>query len=93
MRAAAALVGFLLLIVPLHAHDADVAPVVEMTMRVQNGRLDLGLHLPAAVLGDAKLPRLGDGRLDEARAEGTLLIVGADAARNLDHYLYGHPKQ
>jgi hypothetical protein len=67
-----------------YGHDVTVDQVVEMTVRPLGNRLLVRLHVPATVLGEAKLPRLDDGRLDPAAVDRLLPVVAADTARNLD---------
>ena len=55
-----------------------------MTVQPRASELVVRLHVPAAALADADLPRLQDGRLDAAAADASLRIVAADIARNLD---------
>jgi len=64
------------------AHEVVVEQVVEVTVAPRGSQLVVQMHVPAAVLADARLPRRPDGSLDADAA--ALAIVAADLARNLD---------
>ena len=66
------------------AHDVVVEEIVQITMRVADGRLAVQMRVPVTVLADLTLPRLPDGTLDTATIAEPLRIVAADAVRNLD---------
>jgi hypothetical protein len=66
------------------AHEVPVEHVVDVSAEPRGSDLLLRVHLPAAVVGDANLPRLADGTLDAAASAGRLRLVAADLARNLD---------
>ena len=68
----------------LRAHDVVVEEIVQIGMRVADGRLAVQMRVPVAVLADLTLPRLPDGTLDTATMAEPLRIVAADAVRNLD---------
>lgn len=68
----------------LSAHDVPVEHVVDMSVEPRASDLLVRAHLPAAVVGDANLPRLADGTLDAAISSERLRIVAADLAHNLD---------
>jgi hypothetical protein len=64
------------------AHEIVVEQIVEVTVAPRGSQLVVQMHVPAAVLVDARLPHRPDGTLD---ADATsLAIVAADLARNLD---------
>jgi hypothetical protein len=83
LRRLAPLAAGLLLATTLGAHDIS-DQIVDVLVRPDGNRLTVRLHLPVAVLGYAKLPRLADGTLNTAVLDGPLRIVAADIARNLD---------
>lgn len=66
----------------LSAHDPTAPPVVEMAVR-QDTRVTVSMHVPAAALADANLPRGADGRL----ATDGLQIPLATVARGLSQAL------
>lgn len=68
----------------ISAHDVVVEEIVQIAMRVADGRLAVQMRVPVTVLADLTLPRLPDGTLDTATIAGPLRIVAADAVRNLD---------
>ena len=68
----------------ISAHDVVVEEIVQITMRVADGRLAVQMRVPVMVLADLTLPRLPDGTLDTATIAEPLRIVAADAVRNLD---------
>src|SRR5262245_21693232 len=70
--------------IALSAHEVAVEQFVDMAVRLQDDRLVVRVHAPAAVLAEAKLPVLADGTLDTARLERPLQIAAAETARNLD---------
>jgi len=77
------LVASFLLPVVLRAHDIS-DQIVDIVVQPRGETLAVRVHVPAAVLGYAKLPRLDDGTLNVAGLDGPLRIVAADVARNLD---------
>lgn len=68
----------------ISAHDVVVEEIVQITMRVADGRLGVQMRVPVTVLAGLTLPRLPDGTLDAATIAEPLRIVAADAVRNLD---------
>jgi hypothetical protein len=66
----------------LLAHEVVVEQVVEVEVAPRGHQLVVRMHVPAALLGDARLPQRADGTLDADAA--ALAIVAADLARNLD---------
>ena len=68
----------------LVAHDVPVEHVVDLSVEPRGGDLLVRAHLPAAVVGDANLPRQADGTLDPGAPADRLRIIAADFARNLD---------
>ncbi len=66
----------------LLAHEVVVEQIVEVTVAPRGDQLVVQMHVPAAVLADARLPHRADGTLDADAA--ALAIVAADPARNLD---------
>ena len=68
----------------LRAHDVVVEEIVQIAMRVADGRLAVQMRVPVIVLAGLTLPRLPDGTLDTATIAEPLRIVAADAVRNLD---------
>jgi HupE/UreJ protein len=66
------------------AHEVPVEHVVDLSVEPRGNDLLVRVRLPAAVVGDANLPRLADGRLDAASSPERLRIVAADLARNLE---------
>ncbi|MEQ1909764.1 MAG: hypothetical protein ABMA15_13130 [Vicinamibacterales bacterium] len=68
----------------ISAHDVVVEEIVQIAMRVADGRLGVQMRVPVMVLADMTLPRLPDGTLDTATIAEPLRIVAADAVRNLD---------
>src|SRR5262245_29869307 len=79
----AALTTCVLLAAIVSAHDLS-DEIVDVLVQPRGDTLGVRLHVPAAVLGYARLPRLEDGTLNVARLDGPLQIVAADVARNLD---------
>jgi hypothetical protein len=65
-------------------HEVPVEQPVEMTIRPADNRLLVGMHIPATLLGEAKLPRGDDGLLDAAAIDPLLPVIAAETARNLD---------
>lgn len=69
---------------PASAHDLIQEQVVQVTMKVSGGALDVHLQVPVAVLAESTLPRTTAGALDTSNIAEPLRIVAADALRNLD---------
>src|SRR5215470_13270775 len=80
---AVAIVASLSLAATIRAHDMS-DQIVDVAVQPQGDRLAVRLHVPIAVLGYARLPRLTDGTLNAAALDGPLRVVAADIARNLD---------
>ena len=76
-------VACLLVPATVRAHGV-VEQVVDMLVQVQGDRLRVRVHVPAAVVPDAKLPYLEDGTLNTAAIDEPLRILAAHIARNLD---------
>ena len=68
----------------LVAHDVPVEHLVDLSVEPRGGDLLVHAHLPAAVVGDANLPRQPDGTLDLAAPAERLRIIAVDFARSLD---------
>ena len=68
----------------LIAHDVPIEHVVDLVVEPRGGDLLVRAHLPAAVVGDANLPRQLDGTFDPGAVADRLPIIAADFARNLD---------
>jgi hypothetical protein len=90
-RRCALTAALLLLAIGARAHEVVVEQIVRIDLQVQGDRLVVGMHIPATALGDARLPRLADGTLDQTTIDGVLPIVTADVVRNLDVQQDGTP--
>jgi HupE / UreJ protein len=74
---------------PLLAHPLPLEVVVYLEAGA--GGVRAVVHIPAAFLADARLPRRDDGYLDLARIDGPMSGVASYVARTLDLTIDGRP--
>src|SRR5262245_59035953 len=74
---------------PVSAHPLPLEVVVYL--EAGTGGVRAVVHIPAAFLADARLPRREDGYLDLARIDGPMAGVVSYVARTLDLMIDGRP--